>query len=407
MLDDDRAVATLPALSGAQNARAELATLNRQLELANEDVAVAQQPISRLQRIIADADLSQSDLELARSRERDVLAAWISSDMQGPRPQPGKPLLECERRVVETAQDAAAARPMMADREAAVQRASAHRNTLVQRQVELRKAAILEAVSEFIAGPYADALWSFRACEDQVAAIESHYRTAGDFQTAEQIRALAQKQHRQLPPSGGGNARAGGQIVQRLLENPAGKTVMPMSPEEKLVLRTALGVPMRTFLNTIALEDLPAGLVEKAAQQLGSPPAACRILYNAIRSGPLHLGVVCVDDLSPDRRSHLELMAREALKHDKAIVAICKTLEAAEAIDHGAFVNVSAALEAPKIDSFEDPTPEMDQIFADSALANIERMLTRENPTLPASEVAKLAVDLVTSPDFFRRTDPT
>ena len=228
ILDDDRAVAANTAPSGAASAPmltgapAELATLNRQIERATEDAASAQIPVARLQRCKADRDLALQDLHAARAAEQDVLGGWLRDGQQGPRPLPNRALIAAENRVAETSVLAEAAEKALPEATARVAEANLHLNTLRRRQADAHRNVVLQAAEEFIAGPYADALWSFRACEDQVAAIEAHYRTAGDFQTAEQIRALAQKQHRQLPPSGGGNARAGGQIVQQLLANPAG-----------------------------------------------------------------------------------------------------------------------------------------------------------------------------------------
>ena len=169
LLDDVPVVAANTASPGSQNgsaltgARAELQVICRQIEHAAEDVAAAQRPIAYLQRSIADADLSARDLETAQSAERDVLGAWLASDMQGPRPQPGKPLLEAERRSVEAAQNASAARSRLPDAQAVVQRASAHRNALVQRRSEAHKAAILEAVDEYLETKFLPALRIFRS----------------------------------------------------------------------------------------------------------------------------------------------------------------------------------------------------------------------------------------------------
>ena len=226
LLDDDRAVAANTAPSGAASApmltgvRAELATLNWQIEHAAQDLAEVQRPISRLQRHAVNADLARRDLEAAQSAERDVLGAWLASDMQGPRPQPSKALLEAERRAVETARDAAAARSALPDHQAAVQRASAHRNTLVQRQVEVRKAAVLEAIDEYLQNKFLPALRIFRAHESRVAALEGHYREIGDLATASQIHAIAEKAHR-LVPLMSPDALGGRMLVQQLLENPA------------------------------------------------------------------------------------------------------------------------------------------------------------------------------------------
>ena len=202
-------------------ARAELQTVTRQLDQASADLAVAQQPISRLQRIVADADLSQRDLDAAQSAERDILAAWLASDMQGPRPQPSRALIEAERRVVEAARDAAAARSALPDHQAAAQRAAEHANAISRHRSEVHKAAIIEAVSEFVSGPFTDALRVFRGCECRVAAIEAHFQQTGDFTMVEQIRAIAAKACKAVPDMGG-DARAGAMIVARLLANPAG-----------------------------------------------------------------------------------------------------------------------------------------------------------------------------------------
>ena len=177
---------------------------------------------------------------------------------------------------------------------------------------------------------------------------------------------------------------------------------MPMSPEEKLALRTALNVVPKVFCNEMPLANLPPGLVEKAQLQFGAPPADARLLYNVLRYGDLQLAVLFLDDLCTDRLAHLELMAKEAIARDMALVAVCKTAELAQTLDTGPWIHVTGFLEPLKIDAFEDgPTPEMDQIFGDSTLAHVEQMLRQRNPTLAADAAAEIAINLVTQPGFF------
>ena len=225
-ITDNGSRTVVPAPSVAGNApalcgpRAELETITRQIERASEDLAVARQPIANLERAIADADLAARDLESAQSGERDILSTWLACDRQGPRPQPSKALLEAERRVAETARDAAAARSALPNHQSAAQRAAEHRNTLVQRRSEAHKAVVLEAVSEFIAGPFTDALRLFRGVEGRIAAIEAHFQQTGDIVSAQAVRALATNACG-LVPDMGGDGRSGSVLVAMLLRDPA------------------------------------------------------------------------------------------------------------------------------------------------------------------------------------------
>lgn len=182
---------------------------------------------------------------------------------------------------------------------------------------------------------------------------------------------------------------------------------MSLSPEEKLALRTALNVVPKVFCNEMPLANLPPGLVEKAQLQFGAPPADARLLYNVLRYGDLQLGVLMVDDLSTDRLAHLVCMAEEAIGRDLALIVICKTVEAAQAIDRGPFIIVSGFLDPMTIDSYEDgPSATMDEVYAQSMLVHTEQVLRQRNPTLPAAAAAEIAINLVTQPGFFPSATP-
>ena len=179
---------------------------------------------------------------------------------------------------------------------------------------------------------------------------------------------------------------------------------MSLSPEEKLIFTTALGIPQRTFANKIDLADLPPGLVEHAERQLGQPPVACRILYDPLTGAELHIGIVCLRDLSPDQLAGTALMAKEGIRRGRQLLCLCASAEVAKILDGGPFIDISGVIKPPVVDSFtESVSAEADEIYVAATLQNVERMIREANPTLPADAAAQIAVDIVTHPQFFHR----
>ena len=183
---------------------------------------------------------------------------------------------------------------------------------------------------------------------------------------------------------------------------------MAMTEDERLALWVGLGVPKRVFCNVVPVADLPAAMLARHEAEFGTQPAAARSLSNVLRAGDLQFSVVFLGDLSTDQLAHLALMAEAVVARDEGLIVVCRTDEVAATLDTGPWINVANVIVPPTINGYTDtPRPETDQLFAEAALANIERMLRRDNPTLAADAAAELAINLVTSPDFFRRTDPT
>jgi len=199
-------------------ARAELAIINVQLAAANAALRRTQEPVTRLRRCIADADLAQRDLEAAQSTERGIVAAWLSGGMQGPRPEPSEPLLQCERRVAETARDAAAARQALPDHEAVVAEAAKLVSQLSTDRTKACVSSAIEAAKQFCADHLVPAIAAFRRAEHELRNLEDALTVAVHYGAAEQLREIINAAKSAAPPKP--DVAVGTRFLAELLRDP-------------------------------------------------------------------------------------------------------------------------------------------------------------------------------------------
>jgi hypothetical protein len=105
-------------------AREELRRCIEQLVAARADLARAQEPAARLDRMLADLTNAESELAALRTEDERILGEWLAAGAAPPRPSVSDATLMAEQRVAQLSRDGGAARSALPELNAEVARCS-------------------------------------------------------------------------------------------------------------------------------------------------------------------------------------------------------------------------------------------------------------------------------------------
>jgi hypothetical protein len=181
-------------------ARQELARAQAALEHANAALRRCQEPIARLEAVIADVGNAERELEKRHHRYHAVLGEWYAGGAITPRPGPDPELLAAERQLVAAQADAVAVRSVIADHSAVAQKASEAVRVAVARRDAAFRTAVVDALQQYINEHLIPAYQRAQTAELPVVALEQHFTASGDTASAAQIREIAQRARASCTP---------------------------------------------------------------------------------------------------------------------------------------------------------------------------------------------------------------
>lgn len=226
-LADHQAAAPETPLSGRQNVsvlsgpRLELLALNSQLAEASAALARCNQPVGRLQQLIADADRAEQDLGARRCRYESELADWIAAGCRADRPPVPPELVAAERELGQLQVDARAARGAMGDHTAVAAEAARHVAELGTRRNQAHILAAIQACREFTAAHFTPALQTYRQSENTLRNIEDALSASGAHGAAAEIRRLIDTAKSVAPPKA--DIAAGQKFLSTLMADPGAR----------------------------------------------------------------------------------------------------------------------------------------------------------------------------------------
>ena len=144
------------APSPRSTVRARLAAAIDELAKADDELAAAHEPATRLAGVIAEAALLEAGLTATRAADEQRLGAWLAAGRRDHRPEPATVAAEQHRAAL--AGDAAAARTALPGAEQAFQRCAARVRELQNRRDEAVCGAAIDAAEDFSAAAYRAAL---------------------------------------------------------------------------------------------------------------------------------------------------------------------------------------------------------------------------------------------------------